>query len=288
MSHSTQTKYANAKELQGLTLGQATEYRHDYDPTLLQPVPRSLNRNDLGLADNASLPFSGGDIWTLYELSWLNTKGLPQVAIGDVILPVTSPNLIESKSFKLYLNSFNQTRFEHWQQVQETIARDLSQCAGENVEVVLRPLDDYTQQPIVTMQGQCIDHQDIEIDSYQFNDAYLDGATHDGMVTECLHSHLLKSNCLITNQPDWGSVEIEYSGKPIDQEALLRYLVSFREHNEFHEQCVERIFCDIMKYCQPDKLSVYARYTRRGGLDINPFRSNHALRPQQMARMARQ
>ncbi len=284
----TQTKYANAEELQGLTLGQTTEYRHDYDPNLLQPVPRSLNRNDLGLTDEQNLPFVGGDIWTLYELSWLNPKGLPQVAIGDVILPVTSPNLIESKSFKLYLNSFNQTRFESWQQVQQTIVRDLSQCAGGDVEVVLHALNDYNQQPIVTMQGECIDDQDIEIANYQFDESYLENATSTDSVSECLHSHLLKSNCLITNQPDWGSVEINYTGNQINQEALLRYLVSFREHNEFHEQCVERIFCDIMEYCQPEKLSVYARYTRRGGLDINPFRSTHETRPLSMARMARQ
>ncbi|WP_417879314.1 NADPH-dependent 7-cyano-7-deazaguanine reductase QueF [Vibrio sp.] len=289
MTHSSkQTKYANAKELQGLTLGQATQYNHDYDASLLQPVPRSLNRDDLGLNDSTELPFVGGDIWTLYELSWLNNKGLPQVAIGDVILPPTSPHLIESKSFKLYLNSFNQTRFESWQQVEQIIAQDLSNCAGEAVEITLRPLSHYTQQPITTMQGQCIDDQDIDITNYQFDESYLVGSTSPQEVSECLHSHLLKSNCLITNQPDWGSVEIEYTGKKINQEALLRYLVSFREHNEFHEQCVERIFCDIMKYCQPKKLSVYARYTRRGGLDINPFRSTHLTRPSQMIRMARQ
>ena len=209
MPHSSkQTKYANAKELQGLTLGQATQYSHDYDASLLQPVPRSLNRDDLGLNDSSELPFVGGDIWTLYELSWLNNKGLPQVAIGDVILPPTSPNLIESKSFKLYLNSFNQTRFESWQQVEQIIAQDLSNCAGEHVEVILRPLSHYTQQPIATMQGRCIDEQDIEITDYQFDESYLEGSTTPQEVSESLHSHLLKSNCLITNQPDWGSVVI--------------------------------------------------------------------------------
>lgn len=288
MTHSTQTKYANAKELQGLTLGQTTQYSHDYDPRLLQPVPRSLNRNDLGLTDNQNLPFIGCDIWTMYELSWLNSKGLPQVAVGDVMLPVTSENLIESKSFKLYLNSLNQTRFESWQQVQATIEKDLSQCAGEHVFVQLHPLSHYTEQLITTMKGHCIDDQDIEIKNYNFDDAYLNCAVSSHVVTETLHSHLLKSNCLITNQPDWGSVEIEYTGKQINQEALLRYLVSFREHNEFHEQCVERIFCDLMQYCQPEQLSVYARYTRRGGLDINPFRSTNLKQPHMMTRMARQ
>lgn len=288
---STQTKYANAKELQGLTLGQSTQYSHDYDPSLLQPVPRSLNRNDLGLTNEQDLPFIGCDIWTMYELSWLNEKGLPQVAIGDVFLPITSNNLIESKSFKLYLNSLNQTRFSSRQQVEETIAKDLSQCAQSEVEVKLYPLAHYSSQQITTMQGECIDDQDIEINDYQFNPSYLRAINENDstdVVTETLHSHLLKSNCLITNQPDWGSVEISYTGKKIDQESLLRYLVSFREHNEFHEQCVERIFCDIMEYYQPQQLSVYARYTRRGGLDINPFRSNHLPKPQSISRMARQ
>ncbi|MFV0575511.1 MAG: NADPH-dependent 7-cyano-7-deazaguanine reductase QueF [Vibrio sp.] len=285
---SKQTKYANAKELQGLTLGQTTKYSNNYDPSLLQAVPRSLNRNDLGLTDSAALPFVGGDIWTLYELSWLNKNGLPQVAVGDVILPATSPNLIESKSFKLYLNSLNQTQFDNWEQVQQTIAQDLSACAGQPVEVNLRRLHEYTGQNIVTMQGECIDDQDIIISDYHFDDKYLINAAGDNEVSECLHSHLLKSNCLITNQPDWGSVEIQYTGKQINREALLRYIVSFREHNEFHEQCVERIFCDIMKYCQPESLSVYARYTRRGGLDINPFRSTELSRPNSIDRMARQ
>ncbi|WP_413477637.1 NADPH-dependent 7-cyano-7-deazaguanine reductase QueF [Vibrio hibernica] len=282
------TKYANAKELQGLTLGQHTQYRHDYDPSLLQPVPRSLNRQDLGLNEINTLPFIGCDIWTLYEISWLNSKGLPQVAIGDVFLPVTSPNLIESKSFKLYLNSLNQTRFDDWQQVESALKADLSACAGETVEVCLHNVEHYTLQPIVTMQGNCIDDQDIEITDYQFNEQYLQGSTSDQAVSEILHSHLLKSNCLITNQPDWGSVEIQYTGNKISQEALLRYLISFREHNEFHEQCVERIFCDIIKYCQPQQLSVYARYTRRGGLDINPYRSTLHEKPNSMKRMARQ
>ncbi|MBD1575095.1 NADPH-dependent 7-cyano-7-deazaguanine reductase QueF [Vibrio sp. S11_S32] len=287
-AQTSSTKYANAKELQGLTLGQHTQYRHDYDASLLQGVPRSLNRQDLGLHQVENLPFIGCDIWTLYEISWLNNKGLPQVAIGDVSLPLTSPNLIESKSFKLYLNSINQTRFENWQQVEETLKADLSACAGEPVEVCLHHVDHYNQQPIVSMQGLCIDNQDIEITDYQFNEQYLQDATCDQQVSETLHSHLLKSNCLITNQPDWGSVEIQYTGNKISQQALLRYLVSFREHNEFHEQCVERIFCDIQKYCQPTELTVYARYTRRGGLDINPYRSSKCAQPTNMQRMARQ
>ncbi|MBY7886566.1 NADPH-dependent 7-cyano-7-deazaguanine reductase QueF [Vibrio fluvialis] len=280
------SKYSDAKELAGLTLGKKTEYANQYDPSLLQPVPRSLNRNDLNLGNE--LPFLGCDIWTLYELSWLNDKGLPQVAIGEVAIPATSANLIESKSFKLYLNSFNQTRFADWAEVQACLQKDLSACAGESVQVEVKSLAAYTAQPIVTMQGECIDDQDIEISCYDFDDTLLAEASSDEIVEETLHSHLLKSNCLITNQPDWGSVEIAYRGPKIDREALLRYIVSFREHNEFHEQCVERIFTDISRYCHPEHLTVLARYTRRGGLDINPFRSSHQAAPANNQRMARQ
>lgn len=280
------SKYSDAKELAGLTLGQKTEYSNQYDPSLLQPVPRSLNRDDLELGD--SLPFQGCDIWTLYELSWLNDKGLPQVAIGEVSIPATSANLIESKSFKLYLNSFNQTQFSSWDEVERVLVKDLSQCAGEEVSVTVRSVVDYTDSLIVTMDGECIDEQDIEITSYDFDRTLIQGAATGEVVAESLHSHLLKSNCLITNQPDWGSVEIQYKGKQIDREALLRYIVSFREHNEFHEQCVERIFTDIMEFCQPETLTVYARYTRRGGLDINPYRSNVNSQPNHNQRMARQ
>lgn len=280
------SKYSDAKELSGLTLGKTTAYASQYDPSLLQPVPRSLNRNDLDLGE--TLPFQGCDIWTLYELSWLNSKGLPQVAIGEVRIPATSANLIESKSFKLYLNSFNQSRFQDWQTVQTHLINDLSACAGETVAVQLFSLDHYTNQPIVSMQGECIDQQDIEIEHYQFDASLLEQATDAEIVTETLHSHLLKSNCLITNQPDWGSVEITYHGPKIQREALLRYIVSFREHNEFHEQCVERIFHDLCRYCQPTQLTVFARYTRRGGLDINPFRSTERPSPEHNLRMARQ
>ncbi|PSU28846.1 NADPH-dependent 7-cyano-7-deazaguanine reductase QueF [Photobacterium lutimaris] len=280
------SKYQDAKELAGLTLGQGTEYKDQYDASLLQPVPRSLNRDDLALGE--TLPFTGYDIWTLYELSWLNSKGLPQVAIGEVRLPATSPNLIESKSFKLYLNSFNQTKFTSWQEVADILQKDLTQCAGEDVDVTIQPISDFNDQPIANFFGECIDDQDIEITDYEFDSSYLEGAASEENVTEILHSHLLKSNCLITSQPDWGSVRISYTGKKIDREKLLRYLISFRNHNEFHEQCVERIFTDIMKYCKPELLTVYARYTRRGGLDINPYRTNMGKTPSDNFRLARQ
>ena len=278
--------YQGDKSLEALSLGKETQYHDQYDAGLLQGVPRSLNRDSLSLtAEN--LPFHGGDIWTMYELSWLNSKGLPQVAIGHVELDATTENLIESKSFKLYLNSFNQTRFESWDIVEETLLKDLTACAKGKVNLTIYPLSHFTSQPIVDFAGECIDEQDIEIDNYQFDVQWLNESTTDKQVEETLVSHLLKSNCLITNQPDWGSVTIQYKGKKIDREKLLRYLVSFRQHNEFHEQCVERIFHDIMQLCAPETLTVYARYTRRGGLDINPWRSNCEFVPE-ISRLARQ
>ena len=272
--------------LKSLKLGQKTEYASQYDRTLLQPVPRALNRDGLGITQNQ--PFTiGADIWTAYEISWLNEKGLPQVAIADIYLNYQSQNLIESKSFKLYLNSFNQSKFADFNAVQQTMQRDLSECAQGDVKVRLNPVAVYDSQKIDHLQGDCIDEQDIEITSYEFNADWLKDCVSDEIVEEKLVSHLLKSNCLITNQPDWGTLHIHYVGKKIDHEKLLRYVVSFRQHNEFHEQCVERIFCDLMHYAKPEKLTVYARYTRRGGLDINPFRSNFENLPENL-RLARQ
>ena len=272
--------------LKSLKLGQKTEYASQYDRTLLQPVPRALNRDGLGITQNQ--PFTiGADIWTAYEISWLNEKGLPQVAIADIYLDYQSQNLIESKSFKLYLNSFNQSKFADFNAVQQTMQRDLSECAQGDVTVRLNPVSIYNSQKIDHLQGYCIDEQDIEITSYEFNADWLKDCVSDEIVEEKLVSHLLKSNCLITNQPDWGTLHIHYIGKKINHEKLLRYIVSFRQHNEFHEQCVERIFCDLMHYAKPEKLTVYARYTRRGGLDINPFRSNFENLPENL-RLARQ
>ena len=272
--------------LKSLKLGQKTEYASQYDRALLQPVPRALNRDGLGITQNQ--PFTiGADIWTAYEISWLNEKGLPQVAIADIYLDYQSQNLIESKSFKLYLNSFNQSKFADVNAVQQTMQRDLIECAQGDVKVRLNPVVVYDSQKINYLQGDCIDEQDIEITSYEFNANWLKDCVSDEIVEEKLVSHLLKSNCLITNQPDWGTLHIHYVGNKIDHEKLLRYVVSFRQHNEFHEQCVERIFCDLMHYAKPEKLTVYARYTRRGGLDINPFRSNFENLPENL-RLARQ
>ena len=272
--------------LKSLKLGQKTEYASQYDRTLLQPVPRALNRDGLGITQNQ--PFTiGADIWTAYEISWLNEKGLPQVAIADIYLDYQSQNLIESKSFKLYLNSFNQSKFTDFNAVQQIMQQDLSECAQGDVKVRLNPVSVYDSQKIDHLQGDCIDEQDIEITSYEFSTDWLKDCVSDEIVEEKLVSHLLKSNCLITNQPDWGTLHIHYVGNKIDHEKLLRYVVSFRQHNEFHEQCVERIFCDLMHYAKPEKLTVYARYTRRGGLDINPFRSNFENLPKNL-RLARQ
>ncbi|WP_109427956.1 NADPH-dependent 7-cyano-7-deazaguanine reductase QueF [Aggregatibacter kilianii] len=274
------------KSLNALKLGQQTKYAEKYDRTLLQPVPRHLNRDMLNIT--TTQPFTiGADIWTAYEISWLNPKGVPQVAIADVSIDFRSENLIESKSFKLYLNSFNQTQFANFDEVQQILQQDLQDCAKGEVKVRLNSLTDYTQQPIAALDGDCIDGLDIEIEDYAFNAELLKDCTNDNVVEETLVSHLLKSNCLITQQPDWGSLQIYYVGKQINREQLLRYIISFRQHNEFHEQCVERIFCDLMHFAAPEKLTVYARYTRRGGLDINPYRSNFEPLPPNL-RLARQ
>jgi len=269
-----------------LPLGKTTVYPADYDPHLLCPFPRQVKRDVIGVTER--LPFGGYDIWNAYELSWLNLKGKPVVAMGEVHIPCESTNLIESKSFKLYLNSFNQTRFADSAQVEERMIEDLSAAAGGRVRVRLLDSEQFVTEQISQLPGVCIDDLDIEVKSYALDPSLLENAA-DPMqfVEENLHSHLLKSNCLVTNQPDWGSVLIHYCGAKINRAALLRYLISFRQHNEFHEQCVERIFVDLLRYCQPQQLTVYARYTRRGGLDINPFRSNFEPRIANL-RLARQ
>ena len=253
-----------------LTLGKKTDYCSDYSPELLQSVPRSLNRKELNIVDHQ--PFLGVDVWNAYELSWLNSKGKPVVSLARFEVDAKSPNIIESKSLKLYLNSFNQTRFDSTDVVQQKIMEDLSFVAGCDVRVELFSAAQNDAFSVDRLPGQCIDVLDISVDCFELNSAILALEPAANVVEETLHSHLLKSNCLITNQPDWASVIIRYKGAKIDQETLLRYLISFRMHNEFHEQCVERIFMDIHNTCQPETLSVQALYTRRGGLDINPYR----------------
>ncbi len=254
-------------------LGRPVAYRDTYAPELLFPIERQLKRDELGLRADA-LPFVGEDLWNAYELSWLNPRGKPVVGLASFRVPATTPRLIESKSLKLYLNAFNQQRFDDVAIVRDTIARDLSAAAGGPVTVALAPLETRPGRVFAYPQGVCLDALDIDIDCYQPNADFLSAAGEP--VTETLYSHLLKSNCLVTGQPDWGMLVVRYTGPAIARDGLLRYVVSFREHNEFHEQCVERVFCDILARCRPSSLSVWARYTRRGGLDINPFRASHA------------
>ena len=255
-------------------LGKPSAYKAEYDATLLFPIPRQPKRTEIGLAAGKPLPFFGVDIWNAYELSWLNLKGKPQVALASFIIPADSPNIVESKSFKLYLNAFNQTRLASPEALLQLLQHDLSEAAGAAVQVRLVSEADFAKQKMGELGGLLLDRLDIETDIYEPAPELLRADQAESPVEETLVSHLLKSNCLVTGQPDWGSVEIRYVGAPIDQEGLLKYLISFRNHNEFHEQCVERIFVDVLRQCKPVKLAVYARYTRRGGLDINPFRTN--------------
>lgn len=253
-------------------LGKPADYCDTYAPGLLFPIARQIKRDEIGIV-LGKLPFVGEDLWNAYELSWLNPRGKPVVALASFRVPADSPRLIESKSLKLYLNSCNQTRFDGVAMVQATFERDLSAAAGAPVVVRIQPLDSGPARVIALPPGESLDGLDIDIDTYQPCPDFLSAAADGGEVSETLHSHLLKSNCLVTGQPDWGCIVVRYTGPAIDRAGLLRYIVSFRKHNEFHEQCVERVFCDILERCRPRELAVWARYTRRGGLDINPFRT---------------
>jgi len=283
-------------------LGQASAYIDHYDASLLFPIARAGKRAEIGLA--AQMPFFGADMWTAFELSWLNLRGKPQVALAHFTVPCETPNIIESKSLKLYLNSFNNTPFADADAVKARLRADLSEAvwrdttqaapvtatkpapASIGVRILLPELFD--REPVYELDGLSLDRLDVECTRYTPAPDLLKVLPDEAPVTEVLVSNLLKSNCLVTGQPDWGSVQISYTGAPIDQEALLQYLVSYRNHNEFHEQCVERIFMDLWTRCKPLKLSVYARYTRRGGLDINPFRTSYPQALPANTRMARQ
>ena len=273
-------------------LGKASRYVDHYDASLLFPLPRADKRAELGLGE--AMPFFGADIWTAYELSWLNARGKPQLALAHITVPCESPNIIESKSFKLYLNSFNNTVFADEQAVLACLREDLAQAlwrganAPGSVGVRLLGPEWFDREPVHELDGLSLDRMDVECRRYTPAPDLLSVLPGDAPVSEVLVSNLLKSNCLVTGQPDWGSVQISYTGDAIAQEGLLQYLVSFRNHNEFHEQCVERIFIDIWTRCKPLKLTVYARYTRRGGLDINPFRTSHPQKLPANIRTARQ
>ncbi|TDN68467.1 NADPH-dependent 7-cyano-7-deazaguanine reductase QueF [Paraburkholderia sp. BL10I2N1] len=267
-------------------LGKPAAYTEQYDASLLFPIARSNAREAIGIG--ARLPFFGTDIWNAYELSWLNARGKPQIAVATFFVPADSPNIVESKSFKLYLGSFAQTPFESIDVVRETIKRDVSAASGASVSVHLAPPAEFGKLALEEFDGLSLDRLDLDTDVYHPDPSLLTAAFDEAPVEETLFSNLLKSNCPVTGQPDWGSVQIHYVGPQIDQAGLLRYIISYRNHTGFHEQCVERIFVDVLKACQPVKLAVYARYTRRGGLDINPFRTNFNLPMPDNLRTARQ
>lgn len=253
-----------------------------YTPSLLYPIPRKETRGLYNLANR--LPFHGTDIWTAYELSWLNLNGKPQVAIAEFHFPCQSENMLEAKSIELYLNSFSQTRFKSSSEVQKTIEKDLGTCAGTSVDVKLIPLAEVNNK-IEQFPGTCLDDLDVHIEKYEVEPSYL--KTDKNSIDETVYSDLLKSICPVLSHPDWGSLMIKYSGLQIDHKGLLKYLISYRNQKVFFEQCVERIFCDIIEQCKPNKLTVYGRYVRRGGVDANIFRSNFENVPLSI-RLARQ
>ena len=274
-------------------LGKTSAYVDQYDASLLFPIPRAGKRAEIGLG--ASLPFLGADLWTAFELSWLNPRGKPQVALAHFTVPCETINIIESKSFKLYLNSFNNTVFPDAAAVLAQLRADVNEAAWRgavvqsSVGVKLVPMEHFDREPVHELDGLSLDRLDVDCTRYTPAPDLLRVSQDDeAPVAEVLTSNLLKSNCLVTGQPDWGSVQISYSGAQIDHEGLLQYLVSYRNHNEFHEQCVERIFCDLWTHCKPQRLAVYARYTRRGGLDINPFRTSYPQAIPPNIRTARQ
>ena len=273
-------------------LGKTVGYADQYDASLLYPLARAAQRAEIGITGRPV--FLGADVWTAYELSWLNQRGKPQVAMGRLIVPCESTHLVESKSLKLYLNSLNNTRFTSFDEVKSVLQKDLSAAIWHGgvvqaaVGVQLLTSEQFGLEKIMEMQGVNLDRLDLDCTHYQPAPEFLHAALDEQPVTETLSSQLLKSNCLVTGQPDWGSVSISYSGPQIEQAGLLQYIVSFRNHNEFHEHCVERIYMDIMTRCKPTKLSVQARYTRRGGVDINPWRSSHPQAMPPQIRTARQ
>lgn len=276
-----------ADSIKDSPLGKTTEYPVQYDPSLLYPIERKPMREKLGVT--GSLPFFGLDFWNAYELSWLNLRGKPQIAIMNFNVSADSPNIVESKSLKLYLNSFSQTRMDETADLTQVLRNDLGNAFGSPVQVSLRQPSDFPSIKGQELDGLLLDRLDIAADEYSPNPAFLTSNQEEYPVEETLVSNLLKTNCPVTGQPDWASLQIHYVGPQIDQEGLLKYIISLRSSSEFHEQCVERIFLDILKSCKPQSLTVYARYTRRGGIDINPWRSNFTSgkRPQ-LARTARQ
>ena len=279
-------------DLSAAPLGQSVSYPSTYDPSVLFPIARAQARTSLSLpcaAPDSPAPFIGADIWNAYELSWLDLRGKPHVALARFDIPANSPNIVESKSFKLYLNSYSQTRLADAHALREHLIRDISEATGTEIGLTLIPAADFALQPLGDLDGICLDDQEISIDTYEPDPALLQSSAGQAVTEEVVMSRLLRSNCPVTGQPDWGCVQIAYRGTPIDHASLLRYIVSYRNHTGFHEHCVERIFCDLMARCRPESLRVYARYTRRGGLDINPWRATaDQTPPDTTTRTARQ
>jgi 7-cyano-7-deazaguanine reductase len=271
-------------DLTGAPLGHATPYPDAYDASLLFAVARAPQRREIGLAE--ALPFTGVDVWTAYELTWLDPRGKPQVAIATLVVPASTPALVESKSVKLYLGAFAQTRFDGIPEVQATIARDLSHATGGTVQVTLDTAAGGLSERGSDLEGQSLD--DLQVTIQRYHPAPEQLAAAGPVVEETLKTDLFRSLCPITGQPDFASVQLAYRGPAIDRAALLRYLVSYRCHPGFHEHCVERIFVDVMARCRCETLSVYARFTRRGGVDINPLRTNAGLGAPPNLRTARQ
>lgn len=271
-------------DLRASPLGHATRYVDGYDPGLLFPVDREPQRAELGFG--AALPFRGADLWTAYELSWLDAAGKPQVAIASFTVPAESPRLVESKSVKLYLTAFNQQRLDSADEVAATLVRDLSAATGAAVEVALTLPQGFAELPHAELPGDCLDDLPIAVAAGEPVPEALVAA--GPPVAETLYTRLFRSLCPVTGQPDYASVQLAYRGARMEHAGLLRYLVSFRRHPGFHEHCVERIFADVWRHCRPEALSVYARFTRRGGIDINPWRTSTDGPPPVHARTARQ
>lgn len=258
-------------------LGQSTSYPKTYAPDMLYPIPRALGRANLALpADALSI---GMDWWQVFEMSWLNLHGISQVAMARLAIPATSDYIVESKSLKLYFNSLNFTEFDNQQAVKATVEKDLSACLKTDVTLEIFEVNIANSLPISAPQGDCIDNaldsSDKKIAIVSDVDPSSLTVAHHGASDsqlQILYSHLLRSNCPVTNQPDWGTLEIQIDSQPIDRAGLLEYILSFRQHNGFHEQCVEQIFSDLTQAFAPKTLMVRAWYTRRGGIDINPCR----------------
>lgn len=270
--------------LDDLPLGKTTDYVDTYTPSLLKGIARGDMREPLGL--DGDLPFRGVDVWNAYELSWLNRRGRPEVAWARITVPVTTPRIVESKSLKLYLNSFSQTRFASRNEVERTLEGDLKLACRAPVMVDVMPLDQLESDGVTPLAGTSLDTQEIDVEDYEVA-PYLLGTKGDVSVRETLFTHLLRTRCPVTGQPDWGSLWVKYAGSPIDHAGLLRYLISYRNHAGFHEETVERIWCDIHRECAPDSLTVHAYYLRRGGIEINPYRSDKDAEPPR-GRLARQ